>query len=285
MKDWYYLTAHTRQGPVSEKALRSLWATGEVNGDTYVWTESMGDQWKPLKDMPEWSDAHATPSATATPSVQAILAQRTQHAPSASEPATPPKRQGRGSGLLWFTLALVVLAVGILCFDFLNLAWLVLIGFTLMGVGLAMRREDAGFLEWSFMWGFCGGSTWQGRAVAAGGVLLLIIGVRGCAAPNHEARHMLASDIRRTIGGGASTVGSKKDVCASKRGMIEYAKDHFAVSQQLRSGTTLTPAQVERLDQFLAGGWAAVRCPAGGTYEIGPIGTPPRCSIHGREAP
>jgi len=40
---WYFADAEGRQGPVSFTVLRSVWAQGAINAETYVWAEGMTD--------------------------------------------------------------------------------------------------------------------------------------------------------------------------------------------------------------------------------------------------
>lgn len=46
MENWRYKKNGSNVGPVSEARLKSLYASGEINKDTLVWTKSFGGAWK-----------------------------------------------------------------------------------------------------------------------------------------------------------------------------------------------------------------------------------------------
>lgn len=142
--------------------------------------------------------------------------------------------------------------------------WLVCIGVVLMIAGVFIRDKDASW-EWSFMWGLAGGSTWLGKTVAALGVIALIIG------------GIMAA------GGGVPILSSNQNACYANLGRISASKDMLKMTENLGAGTELTPAQIEKLGTFILGGWPAIKCGFGGTYEIGKIGEEPRCTIHNRK--
>lgn len=55
-KLWYYLDQNHQQiGPVSMIALRELWNRGQLELNSYVWTDGM-EQWQKVDDLPELKD-------------------------------------------------------------------------------------------------------------------------------------------------------------------------------------------------------------------------------------
>lgn len=65
--------------------------------------------------------------------------------------------------------------------------------------------------------------------------------------------------------------------CAANLAVIESAKEAAAFALNLADNAVVTP---EQLSPYIGGGFASLSCPAGGTYRIGPVGTPPSCSMH-----
>lgn len=54
-KEWFYLDkAKQQQGPSSFYSLNALWENGEINLQSYVWTEGM-PEWKKIQDLPDLS--------------------------------------------------------------------------------------------------------------------------------------------------------------------------------------------------------------------------------------
>jgi hypothetical protein len=143
-------------------------------------------------------------------------------------------------------------------------AWLMGAGVVLMIVGVFMRPQDEPW-EWDRFWGLAGGSTWMGKAVVCLGVIVLIVGGR------------------IATGRGVPIVSPIQNKCFANLGKIEIAKDTLAINESIASGTRLTPAQVEKMGTMIPGGWPAVKCGLGGTYEIGAVGEPARCTVHNRK--
>lgn len=143
---------------------------------------------------------------------------------------------------------------------------LMVIGFVLMIVGIFIRPRDANW-EWSLFFGLAGQSTWLGKTVAILGVIVLVLGGR-----------MFIS------GETPSLFSSGKD-CEANRAQIDYAKDQISLSEKLATGTELSQAQVERLIAFMKPGvtWNTIKCRSGGTYEIGKLGEPSKCSVHNKK--
>ena len=53
------------------------------------------------------------------------------------------------------------------------------------------------------------------------------------------------------------------------------------MSHDLRDGDVLSVPQIQKLAEWIFGGWDENRCPDRGTYTIGPIGGKVECSVHG----
>ena len=60
--------------------------------------------------------------------------------------------------------------------------------------------------------------------------------------------------------------------------MIQVAKDQIGVEQGLPNGASITQKQIS---QILGSQFSYLSCPAGGKYNINPIGNSPACSVHG----
>lgn len=55
-KLWYYLDQHHEQmGPVSVIALRDLWNHGQLELNSYVWSDGM-DQWQKVDNLPQMKE-------------------------------------------------------------------------------------------------------------------------------------------------------------------------------------------------------------------------------------
>jgi hypothetical protein len=70
---------------------------------------------------------------------------------------------------------------------------------------------------------------------------------------------------------------AQKTVCIANMKQIDSATEMWALENKKTSGS---PVAENDIKPFLKG-QALPRCPAGGTYTIGPVGTKPRCSRHG----
>jgi hypothetical protein len=148
---------------------------------------------------------------------------------------------------------------------------LMILGVVLIIIGIFIRPKDAPW-EWSPIWGLAGESTLPGKLVCLAGIAVLLAGglyLRGGSlAPGRALPPVSAA--------------SQKEACAKNRDMIEYAKDQMYAANGLKPGAALTQGQVQQLGAYMRDGWAAVRCPAGGCYEVNKIGERPRCSVHGQ---
>src|SRR5437867_10844958 len=92
--------------------------------------------------------------------------------------------------------------------------------------------------------------------------------------------HPWASDCRFWLEarGVLPSAWSLRNSCLGNMRMIEGAKDQCALEHKLASGSTVTG---EQLSPYLKNGFERYRCPSDGTYAIGKIGEPARCTVHG----
>lgn len=87
---------------------------------------------------------------------------------------------------------------------------------------------------------------------------------------------LVAVAIPNFVGGGHT---SPANACINNLRQIDAAENYFAVVNHLTNGATvdfpndLTPYIKLTKDGKIPG------CPAGGVYHIGPVGTPPTCSL------
>ncbi len=60
MVNWYYVVGSERVGPVSVDALKSLFLSGEINTETYIWRKGF-QNWERLRDVGElnFNETHA----------------------------------------------------------------------------------------------------------------------------------------------------------------------------------------------------------------------------------
>lgn len=65
---WYYVDRHQqRQGPVDPEIIREAYRSGQINGDSLVWREGMG-QWAPIRQFELEFDLEDEPASLAMPS-------------------------------------------------------------------------------------------------------------------------------------------------------------------------------------------------------------------------
>lgn len=64
MTEWFHAKGAAQHGPDDEAALRARFDSGELSGDTLVWTDGQGE-WKPAREVPPWAERFAA-SAPAT---------------------------------------------------------------------------------------------------------------------------------------------------------------------------------------------------------------------------
>jgi hypothetical protein len=70
--------------------------------------------------------------------------------------------------------------------------------------------------------------------------------------------------------------------CLNNLRMLEGAKRQWALENKKRDSEVPTTADV---DEYLRGGFKAIRCPQGGTYTLNAVDHPPTCSVRGHALP
>ena len=63
MKQWFYYAQGKQTGPVSEDDLIQMFQSGQLQLDTYVWTEGMKD-WRPAGDFGKLSSREDNATTT-----------------------------------------------------------------------------------------------------------------------------------------------------------------------------------------------------------------------------
>ena len=66
-----------------------------------------------------------------------------------------------------------------------------------------------------------------------------------------------------------------KNACINNLRQIDGAKEQYALENQLKAGSAVTP---EQIGEYIKGG-VVPKCPGGGKYTIGPVGEEPVCSF------
>jgi hypothetical protein len=73
MKQWFYYEQGKQTGPISEDRLIQMFQSGQLQADTYVWTEGMKD-WRPAGDFEQFLPGKVTlpppPKAPPAPPIQ-----------------------------------------------------------------------------------------------------------------------------------------------------------------------------------------------------------------------
>ena len=69
---------------------------------------------------------------------------------------------------------------------------------------------------------------------------------------------------------------AQKNACINNLRVIEGAKQQWALDNKKQDSDTPT---AQELDALLKGRFSSMKCPAGGTYTINPVGEKPTCSI------
>lgn len=77
---------------------------------------------------------------------------------------------------------------------------------------------------------------------------------------------------------------SMQNACINNLRQIDAAKNEWALENNKTNGTPVTVAEIKPFIKLDAGG-NLPKCPAGGTYTIGPVGTVPTCSVSGHKLP
>jgi len=65
-QDWYYVERGERKGPVGAETLQSMFERGLVDENTRVWTESFGNDWKPIHQVSALRNAGQPPLVPAS---------------------------------------------------------------------------------------------------------------------------------------------------------------------------------------------------------------------------
>jgi hypothetical protein len=71
---------------------------------------------------------------------------------------------------------------------------------------------------------------------------------------------------------------SQMNACINNLRQIDGAKNEWALENNKTNGTPVTEADIKPYIKLDASG-NFPKCPAGGTYTIGPVGEPPTCSL------
>jgi hypothetical protein len=77
---------------------------------------------------------------------------------------------------------------------------------------------------------------------------------------------------------------SMQNACINNLRQIDAAKNEWALENNKTNGTPVTEADIKTYIKLDAGG-NLPKCPAGGTYTIGPVGDVPTCSVPGHKLP
>jgi hypothetical protein len=77
---------------------------------------------------------------------------------------------------------------------------------------------------------------------------------------------------------------SMQNACINNLRQIDGAKNEWALENNKTNGTPVTEADIKPYIKLGAGG-NLPKCPAGGTYTIGPVGEPPTCSVPRHKLP
>jgi hypothetical protein len=75
---------------------------------------------------------------------------------------------------------------------------------------------------------------------------------------------------------------SMQNACINNLRQIDAAKNEWALENNKTNGTPVTEADIKTYIKLDASG-NLPKCPAGGTYTIGPVGSVPTCSVPGHK--
>jgi hypothetical protein len=115
-----------------------------------------------------------------------------------------------------------------------------------------------------------GALTGQGMSIAG-----LVTGYLGIAWAIIFIPMMMAIAIPNFVKARAT---SQANACINNLRQIDGAKNEWALENNKTNGTPVTEADIKPYLKLDASG-NFPRCPAGGTYTIGPVGEPPTCSL------
>ena len=121
-----------------------------------------------------------------------------------------------------------------------------------------------------------GGLTGQGLAIAG-----LVTGYIGIAWAILFIPLMLAIAIPNFV---KARDTAQTNMCINNLRQIDAAKNEWALENNKTNGTPVTEADIKPYLKLGAGG-SFPKCPAGGTYTIGPVGSVPTCSVPGHKLP
>jgi len=71
---------------------------------------------------------------------------------------------------------------------------------------------------------------------------------------------------------------ARRSACINNLRIIDSAKEQTAMANGFPDGSVVSGQQI---GEYIKGGWPALKCPAGGTYSINPVGVDPECSVPG----
>jgi hypothetical protein len=80
------------------------------------------------------------------------------------------------------------------------------------------------------------------------------------------------------IPGGVHSGARPETWCYSNLRWIDAAKERLSHRSGLTNGSSISAAEISPL---IEGGFQSLKCYMHGVYIIGPVGTEPRCSVHG----
>jgi hypothetical protein len=121
-----------------------------------------------------------------------------------------------------------------------------------------------------------GALTGQGLAIAG-----LVTGYLGIAWAIFVIPMMMAIAIPNFV---KARDTSMQNACINNLRQIDAAKNEWALENNKTNGTPVTEADIKPYIKLDASG-NLPKCPAGGTYTIGPIGQVPTCSVSGHKLP
>ena len=116
------------------------------------------------------------------------------------------------------------------------------------------------------------GGALAGEGLAVGGLVVGYIGiVIGILA--------VILGIAVAVPAFAKARGTAQNVsCINNLRQIDAAKEQAAMALSLTNGAAVSEAQVS---EYIRGGFTGLKCKAGGTYALNPVGTDPTCTVAG----
>ncbi len=78
---------------------------------------------------------------------------------------------------------------------------------------------------------------------------------------------------------GCATISTaRKNLCINNLNTLDGVTLQIAMEENLKNGDI---APRDLMSSYIRNGIDSLRCPAGGVYEYGTVGTDPKCSTHG----